>query len=114
MSLITSGMDGKYLPLEEYLKKKKLCKSETLMNHIILVTRIFDDRVKSFLKNIVMKSGKNEPNFKYYSYRVEFQARGLPHIHGVLWLDIEWLKNWIYDQWIDMLSSFDLILYFYV
>ena len=26
---------------------------------------------------------------KFFNYRVEFQARGAGHIHGVLWMDIE-------------------------
>ena len=87
------------LPLMEYLKNKKMCKNATLMNYIMLITRIFDDRVKSFIKNIVMNSSGNEPSFSYYNYRIEFQARGLPHVHGVLWLDFNWLKHWLYQQW---------------
>ena len=27
----------------------------------------------------------------YYSYRVEFQARGMPHIHGVAWIRKDFL-----------------------
>ena len=30
---------------------------------------------------------------QYYSYKVEFQERGAPHIHGVLWLNIAELEN---------------------
>ena len=26
---------------------------------------------------------------KYYNYKVEFQARGAGHIHGVLWIDMK-------------------------
>ena len=84
------------VPIWEYLGDKAN-KNEKLMNHVLLVTRIFDNRVKSFFKNIVMKSGKDEPKFKYYSYRVEFQARGMPHIHGVLWFDPDWLKEYGLD-----------------
>ena len=28
-------------------------------------------------------------NIKLFNYRVEFQARGAAHIHGVLWVDFE-------------------------
>ena len=70
------------MPLWEYVKSRRESNSELLMNYIVLVTRIFDDRVKSFMKHMVMKNDLDEPNFKYYSYRIEFQARGLPHIHG--------------------------------
>ena len=38
--------------------------------------------------------GKNNPmRVKYYTYRVEFQARGAGHIHGVLWLDMDRLEE---------------------
>ena len=70
------------IPLWEYLQSRKESQNDLLMNYIVLVTRIFDDRVKSFMKHMVMKGGKGEPIFKYYSYRIEFQARGLPHVHG--------------------------------
>ena len=103
--LVIDDTLDKALPILDYLKEKKLCKNKTLMNYIVLITRIFDDRVKSFLKNIVMKSGENEPNFRYYSYRIEFQARGLPHVHGVLWLDIEWLIDWLEKQWREMKNN---------
>ena len=34
--------------------------------------------------------GNNNPmKIKYISYRVEFQARGAAHIHGILWLDMK-------------------------
>ena len=33
-------------------------------------------------------------DIKYYTYRVEFQARGMPHIHGVAWF-----KEHIVDEY---------------
>ena len=30
---------------------------------------------------------------EHFSYRVEFQARGLPHIHGVCWIAKEYLAD---------------------
>ena len=64
-----------------------------LSKHSVLITRIFDDRVKSFVKNYINQKGKDKIRFSNYCYRVEFQARGLPHIHGALWIDKEWLKE---------------------
>ena len=40
-----------------------------------------------------MGNGKDKVKFRYYSFRVEFQARGLPHIHGVAWICPEYLKE---------------------
>ena len=103
--LVIDDTLDKPLPIMDYLKEKKMCKNSTLMNYIVLITRIFDDRVKSFLKNIIMTSGEGEPQFRYYSYRIEFQGRGLPHVHGVLWLCIEWLKKFLSEQWKEMYDN---------
>lgn len=40
------------------------------------------------MKYIVM-SKENPMNTNLFNYRVEFQARGAGHIHGVLWIDFE-------------------------
>ena len=77
-----------YIPLSEY--KEKYIKSVTnfFKDHYVLLTRIFDDRVKNFLKNILMLQG-----VAYYAYRIEFQMRGMAHVHGVLWLKNEKTKG---------------------
>ena len=36
-------------------------------------------------------NGKTE----YYCYRIEFQLRGLPHAHGVIWLKKEVIQKYI-------------------
>ena len=59
-------------------------KHKLFNNYVSLITRHFDARVKSFVKNILMGGGKDKVPIKYWSYRVEFQARGMPHIHGKL------------------------------
>ena len=51
---------------------------------------MFDAGVKSFVKNILL--GGKVP-IVYFSHRVEFQARGLPHIHGVCWIDKGFLSE---------------------
>ena len=70
---------------------------------------MFDDRVKAFIKNILMNH-----KVEYYVYRVEFQVRGMPHIHGVFWLQRDEMKKYqdsggeddkdkivkLIDQWI--------------
>ena len=49
---------------------------------------MFDDKVKAFMKNILMNH-----KIAYYTYRIEFQLRGMPHLHGVFWLDKAWLSK---------------------
>ena len=75
-------------------------KHELLRNSVYLVTMHFEERVKSFIKNILMDYGIDDESdsafkgiFQYYSYRVEIQARGMPHIHGVAWLRKEFLEK---------------------
>ena len=52
---------------------------ELFKDYTFLITRMFDARVASFVKNILKGGGRDVP-FRYYSYRVEFQARGLYRI----------------------------------
>ena len=52
-------------------------KHELFKDYTFLITRLFDARVKSFIFNILMAGGKDKIPFQYYSYRVEFQARGM-------------------------------------
>ena len=64
---------------------------EVIRQNVIEATRYFDFRVKAFIKEVVM-GGANPMAVQYYSYRVEFQARGAAHIHGVLWANIDKLE----------------------
>ncbi len=47
---------------------------ELLRDYIFLITRMFDARVKSFISNILMGSGKDKIPISFYSYRIEFQV----------------------------------------
>ena len=69
-------------PLWDYMKESGLSKTEVLKDNVFLITILFDARVKSMIKNILMGKGKDKVPISYYSYRVEFQARGMPHVHG--------------------------------
>merc|ERR1712218_529367 len=77
------------MDLEGYLEEcVEESKNEIMKKNVQLLTRCFDQRVKSFVKNIIM--GKSNPmKIILYSYRVEFQKRGHAHVHGCLWSDID-------------------------
>lgn len=68
-------------------------KHDLFKDYTFLITRLFDARVKSLMKNILMAGGADKIPFKYFSYRVEFQARGMPHIHGVAWITPSYLTQ---------------------
>ena len=79
--------------LWEFVNCMSETKHELFKDYTLLVTRHFDARVKSLIKNIIMGSGRNKVPIAYYSYRIEFQARGMPHVHGVAWIKKQWLED---------------------
>ena len=86
--------DGELVPLWKYVNEiMSESKHELFKDYMFLITRHFDARVKSFVSNILMGHGKDKPPFEHYSYLVEFQARGMPHIHGVAWIAKSYLKK---------------------
>ena len=54
------------LPLPIYKETKLKNKHKMYKDHFLLITRIFDNRVKAFINNILMA---NE-NVEHYSYRI--------------------------------------------
>lgn len=74
--------------MDHYFKMEKIGMTDFLRNHFILITRIFDKRGKDFLKLVMKAKG-----IENYCFRVEFQMRGLPHIHGVGWLKQDTIQN---------------------
>ena len=79
--------------LWEFLNNMQESKYELLKDHTTLITRHFDARVKSLFKNILMGCGGGKIELSHWSYRVEFQARGMPHIHGVAWIHKDELEK---------------------
>ena len=71
-------IDG--VPLSQYWEKNRN-KSKYFKKNFLLITRIFDNMVKAFVKHLL--ANKDVENF---SYHIEFQIRGMPHAHGVFWL----------------------------
>ena len=68
-------------------------KNDLWTDCIFVVTMHFEERVKCFLENILLGDGEGKVPIEHYSYRVEFQARGMPHIHLVAWIKKEFLES---------------------
>ena len=83
--------------LTEYLQKTNQTLRGIIQKETFLVTRIFDQRVKSFIKNILMDQGEEGMKLKHYVYRVEFQGRLAPHIHGCAWMKDEEIEKCFID-----------------
>jgi len=54
--------------------------------HPIACSRYFNERVKQFVNLILTTQQSPFNQAEDYVYRVEFQQRGSPHIHGLLWI----------------------------
>ena len=67
-------IDG--LPFDEFCKKMPN-KSKLFEENVILITQMFDNRVKSFIKNILKSNA-----IKFYTFRIEFQVRGMNFHHS--------------------------------
>ena len=80
------------VPLTEFLEGQEMNKGSLLKDNVLLVTRMFDERVKNFVKHMIMKDGEGLLPVDYFTYRVEFQLRGMAHVHGCLWLNEKFLK----------------------
>ena len=79
--------------LTDYLKKTGQTLRGIIQKETFTVTRIFDKRVKSFITNVLMDQGEKGMKLEYYMYRVEFQARLAPHIHGCAWMRKDMFKD---------------------
>ena len=80
------------ISLPKFLADQDINKASLLKDNVLLITRIFDDRVKNFIKHLVMKDGEGLLPVDFYTYRVEFQLRGMAHIHGCMWLNEKFLQ----------------------
>ena len=76
---------------------------DTLNKNPVLVARHFQYRVEAFLNRIVLNGPLGKT--KYYAIHVEFQVKGIPHIHSFIWilnapkLNIRCKEEYI--QWVD-------------
>ena len=93
---------GVPLPSEETFQECRLRRHRQLIENPALADQYFVMRMKSYIKNFL------EPVFGVvdHFFRFEFQHRGSPHAHGVVWLrvkgdwerDIDLMVNRIHEQ----------------
>ncbi|XP_077976185.1 uncharacterized protein LOC120334975 [Styela clava] len=61
-------------------------KCQILRENCVMTARLFQNRFQSFLRSIILSSCKPLGEVEDYFFRVEFQQRGSPHIHCLLWV----------------------------
>ena len=90
-----------WMPISDYVADKM---DETvhslLKRNVVTATRNYQQRVQALMTNIV-KHPSNPLSVKHYASKLEFQARGAGHHHGVLWLDIDRIERKVDTQLLD-------------
>ena len=68
--------NGDWKPITKFIEEDvNKSHHELIRGNVVQATRFFDNRVKCFLRDIVMKKS-NPMSPQFYTYKVEFQARG--------------------------------------
>ena len=62
-------------------------KSPLLRSNPVTAARHFDYRLQMFFKQFLLSAAEPLGKINYYSYRIEFQQRGSPHAHIVIWTE---------------------------
>ena len=62
-------------------------KSRLIKSDPVSVARYFDNRVQQFFSQFLLSPVAPIGNVKDFFYRIEFQNRGSPYIHGLLWVE---------------------------
>ena len=61
-------------------------KCKLLASNPVTAARHFDHRLQCFFRDILLSRSEPLGHIEYYMYRIEFQQRGSPHAHCVLWV----------------------------
>jgi len=70
----------------ELQKLSAVQKADLLAHHADLAVDHFDHRWTSFWQHVLNGEGKPLGNIVDYFWRIEFQERGSPHVHMLLWV----------------------------
>ena len=62
-------------------------KTKLVQKDPVTCSRYFDHRVQEFLKTVLKSDCQPVGKLKDFFYRVEFQQRGSPHIHMLVWIE---------------------------
>ncbi|KAJ8378741.1 hypothetical protein AAFF_G00236610 [Aldrovandia affinis] len=62
-------------------------KCEILRSNPVTVMRMFEKRVDALMTDLILSPAQPIGPVEDYLFRVEFQARGSPHIHMVVWIE---------------------------
>ena len=73
-------------------------------------SRYFDYRVQEFLNTILKSDCEPVGKLRYFFYRVQFEQRGSPHIHMLVWIEnAPTLEKTRRKKWSNLLISTSLV-----
>ena len=80
-------IDKKNYTAEEVAAMTWETKSRLIRSDPVTTARCFDHRVQRFINDFLKSNMMPLGKIRELVYRVEFQQRGSPHIHGLLWIE---------------------------
>ena len=82
---ILSRVRGENMTDEEIENLSYNEKCSLLNLNPVIVAKHFQHRVETFFKDVLLSNAKPIGNIVYYALRIEFQMRGSPHLHSLIW-----------------------------
>ena len=83
---IIQKIKGKDMTEEEIRNLSYMERTEILQSNPVVLARHFQYRLECYFKHIISK-GALGGKLKHYAIRIEFQARGTPHAHCLIWIE---------------------------
>jgi hypothetical protein len=72
----------------------------------VIVAKHFQYRVETFFRDVLLANANPIGKIVYYALRIEFQMRGSPHLHALIWTsDCPELTNNTKDAYIDYIDQ---------
>jgi hypothetical protein len=72
----------------------------------VIVAKHFQYRVETFFRDVLLTNANPVGKIVYYALRIEFQMRGSPHLHALIWTsDCPHLTNDTKDAYIDYINQ---------
>ena len=87
LKMLAKLNDGIYYSEKELENLSWQEKTKLVQKDPITCSRYFDHRVQEFLNTVLKSSCEPIGKLLDYFYRVEFQQRGSPHIHMLVWIE---------------------------
>jgi hypothetical protein len=82
---IVGRTQGKNLTEEQVAALSYVERCQMLNANPVVVAKHFQHRVETFFSEILLSNINPIGNISYYALRIEFQMRGSPHLHALIW-----------------------------